>query len=54
MDEAYGLFAYQRPHNVYDPYHLAICVLNGCISNSCFKKFAVLEGDGIGSLTLVF
>ena len=31
-----------------------IRVLNGYISNSCFKKFAVLDGDGIGFLTLVF
>ena len=31
-----------------------IHVLNSYISNSCFKKFAVLDGDGIGSFTLVF
>ena len=31
-----------------------IPILNSYISNSCFKKFAVLDDDGIGSLTLVF
>ena len=32
----------------------SIRVLNGHISNSCFKKFAVLDGDGKGSFNLVF
>ena len=52
MDQPYG------PLHIEDLIMIhPICVLNGCISNSCFKidkKFASLEGDGTGSLTLVF
>ena len=28
-----------------------IRILNSYISNACFKMFAVLDGDGMGSLT---
>ena len=52
MDQPYGL-SHIKDLIITHP----ICVLNGYISNSCFKidkKVAVLEGDGIGSLTLVF
>ena len=48
MDQPYCPFAKQL--KITHPNH----VLNGYISYSCFKKFTALDGDGTGSLTLVF
>ena len=50
MDQPYCPFAYIKELIMIHP----IRVLNGYISNSCFKTSAVLDGGGIGSLTLVF